>query len=242
MIYNDTSTNTGILQEIESQVFSSNYGKITGSTALLQTFTRYCNQALDHIVVKILESDDRWQYDDSTYTDLPIGTATLVNAQQDYSLSVNHLKVLGVSIKDSAGNWVKLTQFDPQDLSEDRAEFMKTASVPQYYDVMANSVFLYPAPATGSVTLTAGLKVYFQRPPNYFITSDTAKVAGFPSVFHRLIALWASYFYCQANGMGAKIGAISDEIKKMETELVAYYGNRNVEGGRRLKTAQVLSK
>lgn len=241
MVYSDTSTNQGIIQEVESIVFSSNYGTITNSTSLLQTFTRYANQGLDHIVTKILESDDRWQYDDTTYTDFPIGTATLVNAQQDYALAVTHLKILGVSIKDNVGNWVKLTQIDPQDLDIDRSEFLKVNGTPQYYDILGNSVFLYPAPATGSVTMVAGLKVYFQRPPNYFTTSDTTKVAGFPSIFHRLIALWTAYFYCQSNNIG-KMNDIADEIKKMEGELQAYYGQRNVEGGRRLSFGRVWCK
>lgn len=242
MVYSDTSTNSGLLQEIESIVFGSEYGTITSDTTNLQTFTRYANQGLDKVVTKILESDNRWQYDDSTYTDLPVATTTLVANQQDYSLSVSHLKILGVSIKDNSGNWVKLQPIDPQDLKyQDRAEFFKTAATPVYYDVLANSVFLYPAPASGNVTLSGGLKVYFQREPNYFATTDTTKKPGFPSIFHRLVALWAAYYYLQANSSG-KANNIADEIKKMEGELQSYYSRRNVEQKPRIMPSRVMSR
>lgn len=241
MIYSDTSTYQGILQECESIVFSSNYGTITNGTVNLATFTRYANQALDHVTNTILTVDNRWQYDDTTYTDLPIGKTTLVNGQKDYSLSVTHMKILGVSVKDNSGLWVKLNPIDPNDMPMDRDEYMKTPGMPMFYDLLGNSIFLYPAPATANVTLTAGLKVYYQRVPNYFATTDTTKQPGFPSTFHRLVALWASYFYCQANNID-KIGAISDEIKKTENDLKEYYTRRNKDEKTRFKTAQVNSK
>jgi len=243
MQYSDTSTNQGIIQEIESILFSSDYGKISGSTSLLQTFTRYCNQALDHITTNILECDNRWQYDDTTYTDFPIATGNLVNNQKDYQLAVTHLKILGISVKDSTGNWQKLMQIDPQDYPLiDRDELWKTASVPLYYDIMANSVFLYPAPATAQMTLTAGLKIYYQRPPNYFATTDTTKVPGFPSLFHRLVALWASLFYCQANTITDKASSLTSEIKYIEDQMDSYYSSRNVDSKTRLVPARVMSK
>lgn len=241
MQYSDTSTKSGLLQEVESLVFGNEYGTITNNTTMLQTFTRYANQGLDHVVTKILESDSRWQYDDTTYTDFPIAIGDLVSNQQDYQLSVTHLKLLGVSIKDSAGNWKKLMPIDPQDWpSLDREEFANDPSIPMYYDVMANSLFLYPAPASAQVTLSGGLKVYMQRPPNYFATSDTTKVPGFPSLFHRLVALWAAFFYCQANSI-QKISLLSDEISKMEKELQDYYSRRMVEQKPRFSPGIVFS-
>jgi hypothetical protein len=64
--------------------------------------------------------------------------------------------------------------------------------VPQYYDKIANSVFLYPV---SSYSQAASLKVYFQRPPSYFTSSDTTKVPGFNSLFHNLVALIACREY-----------------------------------------------
>jgi hypothetical protein len=241
MVYSDTSTKQGIIQEIESIIFSSNYGTISGDTTLLQTFTRYVNQALDVVTIKLLESDDRWQFDDSNYTDLQIGVSNLVNGQQDYRILVTHLKILGVSVLDTSGKFYKLHQFDPVDVGQDRQTFMDEPSMPVWYDLQGNSIFLYPAPATGSVTLTGGLKVYFQRPLQYFATSDTTKTPGFPSTFHRLVALWASYFYCQANSIGDKLATLAFEIKRYEDDMQGFMTRRNKDSRTRLTPARVQS-
>jgi len=241
MVFSDTTTKQGIIQEIESILFSSNYGTISGDTTLLQTFTRYTNQALDAVTVKLLESDNRWQFDDSNYTDQPVGVANLVNGQQDYQILTTHLKILGVSIKDNSGKFYKLKQIDPVDLTQDQQTFMDAPSSPQWYDLRGNSIFLYPAPANGSVTLTGGLKVYFQRPLQYFATSDTTKQPGFPSVFHRLIPLWAAFYYCQANSISEKLATVAVELKMAEDELQGFMTRRNKGSRTRLTPARVQS-
>ena len=48
---------------------------------------RNINARLDDVVSLILQSDGRWEWDDSNNTTLPIGTTTLVNNQQDYSIA-----------------------------------------------------------------------------------------------------------------------------------------------------------
>ena len=150
------------------------------------------NQAYEEVVAKILNADGRWQWDDTNRTDLPIGTTTLVNGQQDYAFDTTHLKIIGVSVKDNSGNFYKLDPIDPNDITGDRTEYLETAGRPLYYDKIGNSVFLYPKPDNGvSVTLAAGLKVYFQRTADIFtseqVTTGT-KVPGFASPFHMLLA------------------------------------------------------
>ena len=83
MVFNDTTNKSGIIQDCEFWLFSGNYGQISGSADLLNQFTALSNRALDSITNSILESDDRWEYDDTTYTDYPIATANLVNGQGD---------------------------------------------------------------------------------------------------------------------------------------------------------------
>ena len=108
--FNDTSTKAGLIQECESQVFGE-YSVITGSTDnLLPTFTRNINEALNRVTSLILQSDARWQFDDTNNTDLPIGLTTLTTDQQDYSLSVTHLTINRVEILDANGNWQNLNQ------------------------------------------------------------------------------------------------------------------------------------
>lgn len=223
MVFSDTSTNQGVIQEIESIIFASDYGKISGSTSLLQTFTRYCNQALDIIIPQVMEVDGSWKLNESSATD------NLVDNQSTYTIPVTYLKMLGVSIKDSNGDWRKLTQIDPLNLYIDRAEFLKTKAMPLYYDLSGQSLILYPAPSSAEVTTTSGLKYYYQSTPSYFATSDTTKVSEIPSVFHRLVPLWASYFYCQANTITQKMNAISEDIRIHTDLILKSYNERNVD-------------
>ena len=224
MEFSNTTTNSGIIQDCEFWLFASNYGQISGSTTMLNTFTALSNRALDSVTTAILESDDRWEFDDTTYTDYPIATTDLVNGQSDYVLSVSHLKVLRVEWKDANGNWVLGKPIDLTDMTVARDEFLNTASTPIYYDKLATSVFLYPSPDYDS---TGGLRVYYQREPNYFLSSDTTKKAGFVSILHRLVSMKACYDFSVANNLTDKITVLRNEIEAKELELRKFYGRRN---------------
>ena len=224
MEFNNISTKDGIMQDCEFWLFASNYGQITNSATNLLTFTSLVNRALDSVTTAIFESDDRWEFDDTTYTDYPIATTDIVSGQRDYVLSVSHLKVTRVEIKDSTGIWMKLTPIDLVDIPVARDEFMSEDAQPYYYDKLANSVFLYPAPNYNSV---GGLRVYYQREPNYFTSSDTTKKAGFVSLAHRLLPLKACYDFAVANNLTDKITVLRGEIDKKELELRKFYGRRN---------------
>ncbi len=203
--FSDTSSNkSGLVQECESLIFGDNsYGRISSDASLLATFTRYMNEALNRIVSLILTSDSRWQWDDTNNTDFPIGITdlgtTLGSEQQDYAFGITFLKITRVEVKDAAGNWNLLKPIDQVDLyDQSLTDFLKTPGLPLYYDKIATSIFLYPKPLATSVTSSGGLKVWFQRPPSYFLTSDTTKVPGFNSMYHRLVALIASRDYAMA--------------------------------------------
>lgn len=224
MTFNNTTTKDGILQDCEFWLFAGNYGQITSDTNLLKTFTSLSNRALDSVVISIFESDNRWEFDDTSYSDYPIATTNLVTSQRDYVLSVSHLKVTRVEAKDEQGNWIKLKPIDLVDIGQARDEFMKEDATPMYYDKIANSVFLYPAPNYDS---EGGLRVYYQREPNYFLSTDTDKEAGFATILHRLIPLKACYDFAIANNLTDKITTLSNEITKKELELKKFYGRRN---------------
>ena len=216
----------------------------------IQTFTRFLcdadttsytaanllittNQAYEEVVAKILDADGRWQWDDTNRTDLPIGTTTLVNGQQDYAFDTTHLKILGVSVKDKDGVYVKLQPVDSDDMGDvDRSQFYSTSGLPGYYDKIGNSVFLYPAPDNGvSVTLSAGLKVYFQRTADVYTSAQVTtgtKVPGFASPFHMLLAYKAALPYCM-NYKKHRVPGIVNEIAKLEKDLVKFYSKRDKE-------------
>lgn len=233
LVFSDTSSaKAGLIQECESQVFGDNsYGRISGDASLLATFTRYINEALNRIVNLIMTSDGRWQFDDTNNTDFPIATTNLSTVlgseQQDYSFDITMLRILRMEVLDNTGAWRKLTPLDQSDVYDTSlSDLLKTPGLPIYYDKQGNSIFLYPKPLATAVTSTSGLKVWFQRPPSYFTTSDTTKVPGFNSMYHRLAALIASRDYALFKQLSVA-KALSEKVQQDEDSLVENYTLRN---------------
>ncbi len=196
------------------------------------TLVALANNALERVVSLINASDGRWQFDDSNNTDLPVATTDIVINQQDYSFATSHLQINRAEIKDASGNWSKLTPIDQADLyNQSLTDFMKTAGNPVYYDKIANSAFLYPTP---NYSQTASLKLYFERGPSYFLTSDTTKSPGFNTLFHDLIPLWIAYNFAIANGKQNAQNLMS-EIAQREDSLVEYYALRSHDDPIRLR-------
>src|SRR3990167_5983752 len=202
MQFSDTSTKQGILEDI---TFLTGMDTTQYATA---DRTRNVNRHLMSVVDLILRADAAWEYDDSDKTDLPQLTTTLVNGQEDYelpkSLTTNPttlqggataraiLKILRVECLDVNGIWQKLEQFDQREIKQAIDEFQKTDGMPRFYDQRGGSVFLKPAPATGYVTMSAGLKIYIAREPYAFLATDTTREPGFSELFHRLLPLGAA--------------------------------------------------
>lgn len=231
--FNDTSSaKSGLIQECESHIFGDNsYGRISGDTSLLATFTRYINEALNRVANLIMTADGRWQFDDTNFTDFPIGQTNLVTTlgaeQQDYSFDVTMLRILRAEVMDNTGAWRKLTPLDETDVYDTSlSDLLRTPGLPIYYDPQGASVFLYPKPLATAVTSTNGLKIWFQRPPSYFTSADTTKVPGFNSMYHRLVALIASRDYAMFKQLSvAKV--LADKVQQDEDSLVENYALRN---------------
>lgn len=232
MIYSDASGKGGIVQEIDFLVNSDD-----GSYPIAQK-TRNINRHMDNVVSLILQSDGRWQWDDSNQTDIPIGTATLVDGQQDYSLSgATFLDVTRVEIKDVNGNYNLIQPIDQRQVTgQSLTEFMKTSGKPLYYDKIGESVFLYPKPSTSQVTASAGIKVYFQRPPSYFTVADTTKTPGFAPIFHRILSIGPALDFAIANEMVTKVNILSAQLSKLEAGIVQHYSARNKDENVRMRT------
>lgn len=224
MQFSNTITKDGIIQDCEFWLFASNYGQISNDVNLLNTFTSLSNQSLNDVSIIAMGSDDRWQYDDTNYTDYPIATTGTVANQHDYVLSASHLRITRVELKDSDNNWTVLRPIDLADIPNARDEFMNESGRPMYYDKLSNSLFLYPAP---DYTQDASIRVYFQREPNYFTSTDTIKEPGFASIFHRLVSLKACLDFSIANNLTDKITVLNIKIKEKEEEIKKFFGRKN---------------
>ena len=198
--------------------------------------TTSSNRALERATALIRDAQNRWQWDDSDYTDFPRATRDIVDQQQDYELDPTHYRIERVEIRDIDGNWHKVDPIDEVDVyNQSLTDFLPTAGLPRYYDKVGNSILLYPKPSTANVTENEGLKVFYQRGPDYFTTSDTTKAPGFNPLFHSLIPLWCAYDYAFVNSLPS-MGAIRERITLMEEDLKTHYALRDIDDPIRLET------
>jgi len=205
---------------------------------------RRVNQKYEEVVGKLIQADGRWQFDDSNYTDLPVGTTDLVAGQQDYSFDVRFLNIIEVEVKDAQGNWHKLTPIDIETHEGSISAYQTTNGLPTEYDKKGESILLYPAPASGSVTLTAGLKVHYQRTASIFSSAEVTtgtKTPGFASPWHMILAYSAAIPYCMTYKKD-RVVMYQNKVMEMEKELLAFYSDRNKDEPRRLSVTQHSNK
>lgn len=182
------------------------------------------NNAMERVASLINRADRRWQWDDTNQSDLPIATTTITSGQQDYAIATAHLSLDRVEIKDSSGAWHLLRPIDQHDVRyQALGAYRSTNGLPQEYDIIGNSIFLYPTP---NYTQAASLKVHYTRAPVAFVAGDTTATPGFNSLFHDLIPLWVSYEYALANGL-KNANQLFVEIVRKEEELEKFYGSKN---------------
>lgn len=258
--------------DVQNRVF---FLTSTDSTSYTDAnLTLAVGRAMERVVSLINRSDSRWQWDDSNQTDLPIAKAALVASQQDYGLATTHLTIDRVEIKDSSGQWHRLSPLDQQDIkrsgrssyntsgiiggtnqglalavgeSSRTGAYKATSGLPEEYDIIGSSVFLYPVP---NYSQASSLFIYFTRQgKNFDYTDDKfdddtgslTSVPGFNPLFHDLIPLWASYDYAIVFKPNIVV-ALFNEIQRKEQELISFFGQRNRDDRPRFSTSTDSNK
>lgn len=202
---------------------NTNSSNLSSANALLLV-----NNAYEKVVAKIRNADKKWQWDDNNQTDLPIATTNLVSGQADYSITVDHLKILRVecAIDSNLSNWVVLKPYDYGDEKMSLTQLSTESGTPYRYDKLGQSLILDPKP---NYNASGGLKVYYQRGPALFTSAEVTtgtKKPGFNSLYHELIPLWASYDYAVAKGMN-NTNQLFNEILRIEKEMISDYSGRD---------------
>ncbi len=181
--FNDTTNKQGLYQHL---LFLS--GQTEASFPIADA-TRLLNFALDrYTYLSILSSGD-WQFDDFGNSTFARARRSLASGQQDYSMQVDYLTVERVEIQDEDGVWHKLDQFDENDIADQSLnDYKSTDGTPQYYDIVNNSIVLYPAP---DYSRSEALELTYKRPFNHFSTSDTTASINIPSIHSEYLVLHA---------------------------------------------------
>lgn len=227
MQFNSHATNQDIVSGINNLCDSD------ASSFPIAEKTLYVNAALEELIAEIINADGTWEYDDTNYTNLPRGTGTLVEGQQTYTFASEYLQILMIEVKNSSGNWYKLKPLDKDDLGDSSPdEYFGQLSngnpqtgLPEYFDQIGDTIFLYPAPTSANVTLTSGLRVWFKRTADLFTTTDTTQEPGLPSSHHMLLVYMASIPYCMKYKK-ERVPLYQKKVDEMKITLLAHYGQR----------------
>jgi len=218
MQYNNDSTKQGIVQDI--------YFKINANSNSypIEDVTRAVNNGLDKVSSIILKADNRWQFDDTNNTTLPIATTNIVNNQQDYQFDSSFLIVDKVLVTDENGEFYEIYNIDikDQNITSYLQNQTSNTSRPTRYDVIGNSILLDPRP---NYNESNGLKVYFKRKATYFTTGDTTKEPGFAPQFHEILSLYGQYDYAVAKTLN-KREVLKRDIMQMEKDIADFYSKR----------------
>lgn len=237
MVYSDTTTKQGIIQEIDFIAQSNNI------SFPIEDKTRSVNRALDRVAFLIHSADKAWQFEDENETDLPIAFTNLVSGQRKYTLDTTFLEILKVMVKDSEGEYRIIEQVDTYD-SDYRARMIleenpsQGEGIPVVYDLYGTSLILDPIPDYNSAN---GIKVWLKRNVQYFDTTDTTKVAGFNPQFHRFLSLSAAYDYALTNNKD-RAQQLRQEMIVMEQAIIEHYSRRNDDRIKKIVPQKIMSK
>ena len=236
MIFSNTTTNEGIVQDITFLT-----GLDTNAVSTKER-ARCANQWYFKAAILAWKSDPDWQFDDvnnaasatdgswtfDAFAGLPRATRTMTDNVRIYSLPTSALSVERVEVLRTDGNWYVVRPLEEAKIPKDFSipEYFKTKSIPTYYNLVGSNIELFPAPDASQVTVTAGLKVYVSREVKKFVSTDSSMEPGLPEPFHRILSLGASYDIAIAKGL-QNASALKKEVEQLLFEMEGYYTSRS---------------
>lgn len=232
MVFSDTTTKLGLIQDCEFLINAGD-GGISGNSVLLAQFVRNINAWLHKATTLILNSQDDWEFDDLNNTsNFPVGTTPMVAGQRAYVLpaSLKVLKVQRVDLTYDGSTYYRATPFDTGSTGISMGNDTKTDQffnlTEPRYDLLGNSIWIYPAPTAAQVAAGGLVRLEFLREASEFTASDTTKEPGLDEPFHRLLSLGASLDYAMAKNMpiAPNLGTM---VQDYEQRLLTYYGKKN---------------
>ena len=224
MQFSDTTNDTGIVQRARKMA------RCDATQFPTANIVNSCNDRLDKIF-NYGRSDRRFQLDDTNHDKLPEGTVDLTANQSDYSFLTDEqgnriTNLTRIDILDSNGVYRQLRPIDQKQIKEALQEFLKNASLPEYYDKIADNIIrLYPKPID---SVTAGIKYYFQRSPSYFAATDTTKEPGVANELHRGFVIQSAYDIAFTLGL-QNVAILRDELAVEDEIMRNYFESRSTD-------------
>jgi hypothetical protein len=160
-----------------------------------------------------------------------------VEGQEDYTFASEYLQIEMIEIKDANGDWFKLKPLDHSELGDQSPNQYfgvdlsgnPQTGMPEYFDQNGDTIRLYPAPTSGNVTLSGGIRIWFKRKPSLFTvktdTSEDTTEPGLPSPYHVLLAYMAALPYNEIYHP-ERVARQQLKIDRLTKELLNHYAHR----------------
>lgn len=236
--FSDTTNNLGILQRARKMA------RVDSTQWETFNVVNSCNDWLNKIFTYGKGADHRFELDDTNHTKLPIGTATLVAGQADYSFLIDEqgnriTNLTSVSLLEIANNKeILLAPVDRKQYTKYRfgaSDFGVASGTPTAYDKIADNIIKLDYAPTSADASKYKLKYYFQRSPSYFEVTDTTKAPGVADDLHRGFVIASAYDAALTLGLN-NLQALSVELQKEEQKLEDYFASRETDEVQRLTT------
>lgn len=220
MVFSDTTTNQGIVQDITFLL------GVDINAYPIQDRTRNINSRYSMVWSMIFESYGGWQFIDDNTSDDTTGVSytdtNLVSGTGLYALPSSALTVNGVEVLINS-TWKRLKATTSEQLMDAGGDsIFGTNSTPAYYMIQGDVIRLLPIPNTST---TSGLRVYFDQDVSTFVYTDTTKDPGFASPFHRMLSVGAALDYAIARGIN-KRADLQNLWNDYEIRLRKFYSKR----------------
>jgi hypothetical protein len=218
--FNQTASPYRGLVQLYERELGFKRGDVSGNTDRLAEFATDCNLAFDDFISIAIPASGMWEFDDSGHDDYPIIKTAIVSGQRDYTFVADGsgnliLDIYKVAILPGA-TAATYQEIEPIDeINESYGSILMentTTGTPYRYGKLANGIFFDPI---AGYSVASGLKIYVNREPSYFTTSDTTKKPGVPGNLHKYFYLKPAAEYARRNNL-ANQDRIMAEVLKME--------------------------
>lgn len=186
------------------------------------------NKYYDQLHSIILDSQDEWDFDDSSNTDLPIATTDLLANTDTYAIPDTLYRLNKVELNYGSG-FVKALPLDLNEtnLSEDEVLERANVSAPRYR-IFGQTIQLYPAPTS---SVLDGIKLYYDRAITHLTADDVStgtKKPGLDQLWHDYIALGASVDGAIKFNLN-NLNSLETKLQDMEQRIRRYYGKKTTD-------------
>lgn len=221
MQFSDPSLKQGIIEDITFLlgVDTNNYP--------VADRTRNVNERFRMVWGMIFDSYGGWKFQDDNANANPYTDINVVSGTGTGSLPTGALTIRDAQLLDSGGAYHPLrciTDREYFDMGGD-AVWNSQTGFPSYLLPYEDTWKLLPAP---NFTLTAALRVYFDADITTFTASDTTKVPGFASPYHRMLSIGAALDYAMARNLKDKVVYLQNLWNDYEKRLRSFYSKRYV--------------